>query len=740
MMRQAIFLIALSMPAWAATYYIDYETGDDANNGTTPGTPWKHYPMDARATGVAASTAIVAGDVLAPKGGVEYIASARRLFPVGAVGNPVIIDGALWGTGKAIEDGENQAYGAWWDNNAERGNFRIENIIYQDFGGYADASTIWDGITISSVDSGTDVLTSLAAHNLAVGNVVQFTVAGGTLPAPISGGTGSVQLYYVKTTPSDYSFTLSTSSGGATLNLTSAGSGTIKVWKPITNPLGARILDLSGGGENITFKGLEFNEIGQWQAKPPMSGANAGNGTAFWLESVNNVLVEDCHVRRTAKGWQILASPAKGKISDVTIADCSISQNVQWCVDIAPLAAGGVLENITIKNSKFFDYLEFDQGNWTGFGEKPHSNGIFIRTAGMSSTWTNLRIHGNEFYIDNPGASQGGTADIFISEGPSALIYNNIFFKTKKAQGAVVVDWFSAMPGQVVRVYNNTFYGSATWVRSRAETRALYRDMHFTNNLCVGNGGASNLIMVVQESGVPLYKSLNRNLYFHPSYAAAQNRMFIINNYAWATLANVQSMSAGRPNQFEWNSLYQNPLITDTVGNFAATNWRVLAGSPAIGMGENLSSFFTVDKDGNARPASGGWTVGAYEYDASPPADVTAPALFSAVIDSSGEELTVTMTENVVAVAAVHYTLSGGHTLGLTEANGTVIRFSVTPPTVDGETVTLSYISGAGRTEDAAGNLLATFLGAEVDNQSLETTPVPPRAAGRGASPRRVRR
>lgn len=28
----------------AATYYVDYSTGSDANNGTTKATPWKRAP------------------------------------------------------------------------------------------------------------------------------------------------------------------------------------------------------------------------------------------------------------------------------------------------------------------------------------------------------------------------------------------------------------------------------------------------------------------------------------------------------------------------------------------------------------------------------------------------------------------------------------------------------------------------------------------------------------------------
>src|SRR6059036_1543554 len=37
--------------------YIDFETGDDANSGAVPATPWKHHPWDPNATGKSAKSA-----------------------------------------------------------------------------------------------------------------------------------------------------------------------------------------------------------------------------------------------------------------------------------------------------------------------------------------------------------------------------------------------------------------------------------------------------------------------------------------------------------------------------------------------------------------------------------------------------------------------------------------------------------------------------------------------------------
>src|SRR5206468_4714333 len=51
--------------------------------------------------------------------------------------------------------------------------------------------------------------------------------------------------------------------------------------------------------------------------------------------------------------------------------------------------------------------------------------------------------------------------------------------------------------------------------------------------------------------------------------------------------------------------------VNDTSSGFDA---HLSSASPAILAGMNLSSVFTTDLDGRARPASGAWDLGAYIY------------------------------------------------------------------------------------------------------------------------------
>lgn len=120
-------VLLVSFNASAATYYIDWSAGNDANNGTATGTPWKHAPGDDNATGNANIT-LAAGDTAVFKGGVTYQGTAtvtdsvahRRVLTAnatGTVGNIItFISGnvhvSAWGSGRAILDGTDLGAGA----------------------------------------------------------------------------------------------------------------------------------------------------------------------------------------------------------------------------------------------------------------------------------------------------------------------------------------------------------------------------------------------------------------------------------------------------------------------------------------------------------------------------------------------------------------------------------------------------------------------------------------------------
>ncbi|PYJ83033.1 MAG: hypothetical protein DME22_16740 [Verrucomicrobia bacterium] len=142
------------------------------------------------------------------------------------------------------------------------------------------------------------------------------------------------------------------------------------------------------------------------------------------------------------------------------------------------------------------------------------------------------------------------------------------------------------------------------------------------------------------------------------------------------------------------------------------------AGSPAINSGLNLSSFFTTDKDGAARAASGGWDLGAYRYgntDTIPPTvSLSAPAN-NATVSGSSVKVSANATDNV-GVVGVQFKLDGAN-LG---AEDTGAPYSVTwnTTTIANGTHSLSAVA-----RDAAGNQTAATARSVVVNNP-NTAPI----------------
>lgn len=64
--------------SWAATYYVDFEGGNDGNSGIATAAPWKHSPGDPNATNIPAGTTLTPGDIITFKKGISYLGAIVR--------------------------------------------------------------------------------------------------------------------------------------------------------------------------------------------------------------------------------------------------------------------------------------------------------------------------------------------------------------------------------------------------------------------------------------------------------------------------------------------------------------------------------------------------------------------------------------------------------------------------------------------------------------------------------------
>lgn len=110
-------IFGLAKSSWAATYYVDPETGNDVNVGSLA-SPWANLPGTVGVTGSGWPAHVAVGDVIYVKGGTttnkQILFDSNHYSGASSFDSIQIISGHLagtpWGTGRAIIDGQNTRY------------------------------------------------------------------------------------------------------------------------------------------------------------------------------------------------------------------------------------------------------------------------------------------------------------------------------------------------------------------------------------------------------------------------------------------------------------------------------------------------------------------------------------------------------------------------------------------------------------------------------------------------------
>ena len=116
-----------------------------------------------------------------------------------------------------------------------------------------------------TVDAGTDVITTSANHYKTIGQRIRFESTG-TLPAGMLADTD----YYVLTTPAANTMTVSATSGGSTLNITDAGTGTHS-WKTMGDADAKGYITLGDPADRANFISVPLNLEYRPDADPPQA-------------------------------------------------------------------------------------------------------------------------------------------------------------------------------------------------------------------------------------------------------------------------------------------------------------------------------------------------------------------------------------------------------------------------------------------------------------------------------------
>lgn len=436
---------------------------------------------------------------------------------------------------------------------------------------------------------------------------------------------------------------------------------------------------------NLWFKGMDIRNYGGWPATDPVFSGPANSissdmgrnrqGHAFvFNQSVNDsvfedlVMAENGHYRnviQNAAGTCVVGSglnfdrgglrnkiiscvasnqefgirfASRGPSSPVlfnVLTNCELKGDHRWGLTWTMLANGGVIKSNEVWTTWIHDYQGYDDVNWLGGGEEPHTNGgAHFNNTYTETDWGDggVRYYRCRFTYDDsidprPG---GGTSMLFVSRNPSIWVDSCYFFSIKQPI-YITIPWDNMVSTvnqtQYIRIRNNTFFTPGpTLIRLKSQN-AMYtitnRRVEFEGNMIIANGNHRAILMddtVAQTTN--MLRSMNGNLYWNttlsqPSWTRLSTILGVNR-----TLAGLQAI--GR----EADGLFGDPVLTNA---FKSPWWQAnaspLVGSAAIGAGLNLTNLVGVDFYGTSRigrPITIGATL-EQTGSSPPPPDTNAP-------------------------------------------------------------------------------------------------------------------
>lgn len=341
---------------------------------------------------------------------------------------------------------------------------------------------------------------------------------------------------------------------------------------------------------NITINGLKFQNGGQSSASDSFHAVECDSCDQLTIS--NNTLTPF-----TWLGIYLPATQPGITHHGIFIFGNDIS-NVAMGIVVATAASNAVVDTVQIHDNVIHDFA-------SKIGGGVHGDGIHIwgQSNDNSQFLTNVKIYNNLFYgrFDRTfGTSGAMTAFIFSENATSNIqIYNNVGSYT----GTPSTNLFESMislsgnpgAGGGHQVYNNSFYGTSPGM-SAAIVLVACPNTTLENNVLSGMQFAYFSADAVSDPGTIIdYNDVNVT-----SGPAIWNNT----DYTWSSW-----QAQGRD---------RHGVNLDPKYIVPPANLHLQPSSPDIGIGINLSTIFTFDKDAQNRPSLGPWTLGAFANIAGP--------------------------------------------------------------------------------------------------------------------------
>ena len=369
---------------------------------------------------------------------------------------------------------------------------------------------------------------------------------------------------------------------------------------------------VTGGADSVIVSDCWFDQLGYyfWE-KPMQDSAISGVG----IQSVNfdGLTITNCDFSRVSIAIEAFASTTG---TNLTVIDCTFHDAIRWMVDLASGSSSAKFGAINIKRNRMWNFGQFGSGSWTGYGEWPHVDGVFLRcdypgTQYSTNTGaTGINIEANSFGDTNQ-LSGSGTSAIYVTSGPSANIFNNVFTHTLKSRTIYLNNTASGgTTPQVVRIAHNTFFeGYQTAIdiaTTNTGTRASVVDIR--NNLLLSNSTNTGARLIYfQVSSPATNTTIDYNFYGSSNAAGTFYEMVGVET---------GGITAMRARGWETNGVTGWPtLVNESYGTgyqCDSNDFRQAVGSLAVDGGQTIS-WITTDALGNARVSGSAPDFGAYE-------------------------------------------------------------------------------------------------------------------------------
>lgn len=262
-------------------------------------------------------------------------------------------------------------------------------------------------------------------------------------------------------------------------------------------------------------------------------------------------------------------------------------------------------------------------------GNDAHSDGIIVYNQG-ASVIANPYIYNNDFIGDLGGACP--TSHIYCTYGfgagggSSCNIFNNVMVNTGSTtalEGSVILGQGA---GQVVgphKIYNNTSVNHTTthWVANGVQGAGNDK---YWNEIISTNFSQTGTFFYGYNASAPYSLLSTDYIDYYDSATGGAAGWWVMNTTYNSLAAWKTGCTGGGGSPCDAHSVYGNPLLDGS--------YHLGTGSPAIGVAANLTSSCTgqmaplcsdkpptVGKGGSlsgsvARPPSGAWDAGAYQY------------------------------------------------------------------------------------------------------------------------------